>query len=110
MLGNGATASRIHSVSDEVFTLAMKSSHYLVSASLRLEHCAICTLHDVLHTGAGSNLIRPDGLPICGWQNLVASANIYGLGNANGRLMKLLGVVVLRLRLGRFHLRVPFIY
>lgn len=40
---------------------------------------------------------------------MVTSAHIARLGDANGRTMKLLYVVVIRLRLGNTHFRVPYI-
>lgn len=55
------------------------------------------TLHSVLYTGAGPNLIRPYMLPI-GWsQYLVTSAHRSWLGDANGSPLQLLCMVVLRL-------------
>lgn len=67
------------------------------------------TLHVVLDTGVGQNLVRSDLLPI-GWrQNLVTLAHLPMLCYGNGTPLQLLGVVLLRLRLGNYHSRAPFI-
>lgn len=109
LLDNGTLAERANTVSEEGLTLALKSSHYLFSASFGLDHRAMRTLHAVLDTGAGPNLIRSDVLPIGCRQNLVTSAHLPRLGDANGRPLQLQGVVILRLRLGNSHFRVPFV-
>lgn len=57
-LDNGTPSEPIHSISDEILTLAFKSSDYLFSASFGLDHRAMRTLHAVLDTGAGPSLIR----------------------------------------------------
>lgn len=58
----------------------MESSHYLVSASIGLDHWAMCTLHTVLDTGIGPNPIRSDMLPIIWRQHLVTSTHLPRLG------------------------------
>lgn len=71
LLDNGSPVERLHSISDEGLTLALKSSNYLVPASLGLDHRAMSTVHAVLDTGGGPNLVRLDVLPIGFRQNLV---------------------------------------
>lgn len=65
-------------------------------------------LHDVLHTGAGPKLVRPNMLPL-GWGHaLDTQLLLLTLGNANGRPFKLLGTNGLRVCLGNIQFRVPF--
>lgn len=99
LFDNGVPAERVNSVSDDSLTLALKSSHYLFSASFGVDNQAMPKLHAILDTGAGPNLIRSDVLPI-GWRkHLVTSAHVPRLEDANGRPLHLLGVVLLRFRL-----------
>lgn len=109
LLYDGTPAERLHSFSGAHLTLAMKSSHYLVLASFGLEHRAMRTIYTVFDTGAGLNLIRSDVLPIFWRQKLDTEAHILRLRAPNGRPLHLLGIVVIRLRLGNSHLQVSFI-
>lgn len=67
-------------------------------------------LRAVLHTGVGPNLIRSGVLSICWRHNLIPSDHLSRLGDANGRLILLLGIVVLRLRLGNSYLHAPLMF
>lgn len=63
LLANGAQTQQIHSISDEVLKLAMKSANEMVSALFGLDHRAMRRINAVLDMGAGPNLIRSDALP-----------------------------------------------
>lgn len=52
------------------------------------------TLHAVLGTGAGPNLISSDVLTICCPPNLVTLSPLPRLHDANGRPLQLLGITV----------------
>lgn len=72
-----------------------------------LDNRAMCTLHAVLVTEEGPNLIRYDVLPISCRQHIAKSAHLPLLDDENGRILQLLGMVALRLSLGNSHFRVP---
>lgn len=109
LLENVAPPEQIDSLSDYGHKIAMKSSLYIVCALFCLDYWAMRTLHAICDIGAGPNLIRSGILPL-GWRcNLFISAHLHRLGDAKGRLLQLLGMVVIRLRLGDSHFRVPFI-
>lgn len=108
-MDDGVPDERVHSVSHQVLTSVLKSSHYLVWDSFVFDHRAMCTYHAVLDYEACPNHVHSDVLPI-GWrQNLITSAHLPQLGDANGLPPELLGVVFLRLRLGNTHFQVTFI-
>lgn len=109
LLDNGIPMERIHFVCGEGLTLTMKNSHYLVSTSFGLHYRAMCTVHAVLDTGAWPNLTRSDVFPIVWRQNLVTSAHILWFDGANSSPLQLMIIVFLRLKLGNYHLQVPFI-
>ena len=65
--------------------------------------------HVVLDTGAGMNVIRRDALPD-GWEiSLVTNAEPPALGDANGRPLKIGGVVRLFVRLGNTFFQTTFV-
>lgn len=67
------------------------------------------TQHAVIDRREGRNHVRSGVLSI-GWRhNLISSALLPLLGDANGTPLQLLGVVVIQLLLGNSHFRVPFI-
>lgn len=88
---------------DNGTAITLKTAHYLVLASIILEDRDMRTLHAVLDTVAGPNLVRNDMLPL-GWLHaLDTHIPLHKLDNANGRPLKLLGAIRLRLRLGNIH-------
>lgn len=66
----------------------------------------MCTLHAVLDSGAGSNLVRSDMLPLGFRHALNTQKPLPKRGCANGRTLKLLGIVCLHFRLGRTYFHV----
>lgn len=63
----------------------------------------------VLDTVVAPNIVRSDMLLTSWRQNIVPLAHLPRLGDANGRAIKLLGIVVLRFRLGNSHFCTSFI-
>lgn len=108
-LDNSPPAERIHSLSYDGLCLALKSSNYLVETSFVLENSATRTLHAVLETGAGRNLVRFYVLPI-GWcHKLIRSVHLLRFCDAIWRPFQLLGMFLFHLRLGDSRFQVPFI-
>ena len=63
----------------------------------------------VLDTGSDMNITRRDALTD-GWEtSLTKDALLPTLGDANGRPLRLLGEIFLRMRFGNTTYRVPFI-
>lgn len=87
----------------------MKSSDYLFSASFGLYRMSMRTLYASIDNGTDLNLFRYDGLHICWPHKLVTSAHIPRLGDANGRPLQLLVMVVLCLLLRNSHFCVSLI-
>ena len=63
----------------------------------------------VFDTGSAMNIVERDALTD-GWETLLTKdAVLPTLGDANGRPLRLLGEIVLRMRFGNNTYRVPFI-
>lgn len=91
LLDNGA--GRIYYGTEDGLALAMKSSHYLLFASICLDHWAIPTIHEYLDNEAGPNLVLSDVLPIHWRHNIVPLAQITWLNDTNGRPLQLLDML-----------------
>ena len=63
----------------------------------------------VFDTGSGMNIVKRDAL-FDGWETLLdKDATMPRLGDANGRPLRLLGEITLRIRFGNTTYRVPFV-
>lgn len=62
ILENGSTARFRTLETENENVLILKPSHYLVAASICLEHHGMQTLHALLETGTGPKMIRSDML------------------------------------------------
>ena len=86
------------SIQDEQGSVCLLSStHYIVSGTIGL-HPRL--MHMAFDTGCVPNVIRRSALPQ-GWENsLLKDQDFPALGDANGNPLKLMGKIVLRVRLG----------
>ena len=94
---------------DEGRTCLLTSSHYIVSRSVGPSPSAMRPFHMAFDTGSGYNVVRLRDLPQ-GWENYrIPDASVPALGDANGKRLRLLGQVVLRVRFGSAMYRVSFL-
>ena len=85
------------------------ATHYVVSCSIRPDGQTMPQCNAVFETGSGMNIVRRDALT-AGWETLLTrDAVLPTLGDANGRPLRLLGKIILRMRFGNTTYRVPFI-
>lgn len=88
--------------------LTLKSTNYLVSASMGSKHRGMRTLHVVIDTGAVINLVCSYMLPF-GWRHyLNTQTRLPKTGDANRRPLKALTVLKMLFRLGNAHFRLDF--
>ena len=84
----------------------LTANHYVVSCSVGPDPRNQRPFYAVFDTGSGPNLIRKSAL-FDGWERyLVRNEIVPRLGDANGRPLRLLGVVLIRARFGNslFHM------
>lgn len=88
--------------------MEMKPSHYRVSNSVGLDHWETRTIHTVIGTGAGRNVIPSNVLSISSRQDLVTGDHLPQLGDAKELKFQLLDMIFIRTPLANYHFIVPY--
>ena len=87
----------------------LTAAHYVISCSIGLDGCTMRPFNALFETGSGMNILGQDALTD-GWQTWLSKDSVLStLGDADGRPLRLLGEIVLRIRFGNTTYRVPFI-
>ena len=87
----------------------LTATHYVVSCLIGNTRQTMLPFNEVFDTGSGLKIVKRDAL-FDGWENLHdKDVTMPRLGDANGRRLRLLGEITLRIRFGNATYRVPFI-
>ena len=86
----------------------LTAAHYVISCSIVLEGRIMRPFNAVFDAGSGMNIVRQDALTDGCQTWLTKDTVLPTLGDANGRTLRLLGEIVLRIRFGNTAYRVPF--
>ena len=94
---------------EQVSVCLLSSTQYIVSGTIGSHTKLMQPHHMAFDTGCGPNVIRRSALPQ-GWEDsLLQDQDLPAFGDANGNPLKLMGKIVLRVRLGSATYRVLFV-